>query len=131
MIFQPLTHEDAYNGMVATTLGVVEALMKERKMSDLTPCPVGKRVLLVKEEAPETSEGGIVLVDSAREKPLTARVRAIGDGVTIVTVGEEVIYPAFAGTEFVISGREVIVLDEEDIMLVLRECGGREVVGDV
>jgi chaperonin GroES len=96
-------------------------------MSDTvkTPCPLGKRVLLVKDDAPETSEGGIVLPSDSQEKPLTARVIAIGSGITpvgpILEVGDEVIYASFAGTTFNIGGKEIIVVDEEDIMLVLRE----------
>jgi chaperonin GroES len=90
-------------------------------MSDRAPYPLGKRVLMVKEEAAETSEGGIILVDSAKEKPLTARVVAVGPDVKGVETGEEVIYPAFAATTFQIAGNEVYVIDEDDIMLVLRE----------
>ncbi|KKN80436.1 hypothetical protein LCGC14_0330290 [marine sediment metagenome] len=83
--------------------------------------PVGKRVLLEKDDAPETSEGGILLPSDSREQPLEARVLAIGDAVTLVSKDDMVIFPSFAGTTFSISNREVIVLDEDDIMLVLRE----------
>lgn len=109
-------------------------------MSDTvkTPCPLGKRVLLMKDEAPEMSEGGIVLPSDSQEKPLTAHIIALGSGVTRrpvgsgketynghevirLEVGDEVVYASFAGTTFNIGGKEVIVVDEEDIMLVLRE----------
>lgn len=90
-------------------------------MTVKTPCPLGKRVLLVKDDAPEMSEGGIVLPSDSREKPLTARVIRMGDEVDHVIIGDEVIYASFAGTTFTIDGKEVIVVDEEDIMLVLRE----------
>jgi chaperonin GroES len=86
-----------------------------------TPCPLGKRVLLVKDDAPETSEGGIVLPSDSQEKPLTAHVIDVGNKVTQLSKGDEVIYASFAGTTFNIGGKEVIVVDEEDIMLVLRE----------
>jgi chaperonin GroES len=102
------------------------------------PVPLGSRVILVKEEAPETSEGGIVIPDKAREKPLTAKVIAVGADCSRVNlpthprrgipkseirlqVGDEVVYASFAGTEFTINGQDIIVVDEEDIMLVLRE----------
>lgn len=85
------------------------------------PVPLGKRVMLVKDEAPEASEGGIVIPDTAREKPLTAHILAVGDEVTKVAKGDEVIYAGFAGTPFDICGQEIIVVDEEDIMLVLKE----------
>lgn len=85
------------------------------------PCPLGKRVLVVKDDAPETSEGGIVLPSDSQEKPLVAHVIAIGNEVTQIVKGDEVVYASYAGTTFNIGGKEVIVVDEEDIKLVLRE----------
>lgn len=86
-----------------------------------TPVPTGARVMLMKEEAPDVTEGGIVLPDNAREQPLTAKVVAVGEKVETLQKGDEVIFASFAGTVFTIDGREVIVVDEEDILLVLRE----------
>ena len=93
--------------------------MSEERAMEMRP--VGKRVLLEKDDAPETSEGGILLPSDSREQPLEARVLAAGDAVTLVSKDDMVIFPSFSGTTFSISGREVIVLDEDDIMLVLRE----------
>lgn len=86
-----------------------------------TPCPLGKRVMLVKDEAATESAGGIVLPESSREQPLSARVVAVGHEVTQLSPGDEVIYPAFAGTTFTIGDQDIIIVDEEDIMIVLRE----------
>ncbi len=86
-----------------------------------TPVPTGARVMLMKDEAPDVSDGGIVIPDNAREKPLTAKVIAVGEKVTTLSKGDEVIFASFAGTVFTIDGQEVIVVDEEDILLVLRE----------
>lgn len=86
-----------------------------------TPIPLGKRVLLVKADAAEESKGGIILPSDSREQPLEARVVAVGHEVTQVAKDDMVIFAAFAGTTFTIGDRDVIVLDEEDIMLVLRE----------
>lgn len=85
------------------------------------PFPTGARVMLVKEEAPTTTKGGIVLPDNAREQPLTARVVAVGETVESLHAGDEVIFASFAGTTFTIDEQEVIVVDEDDILLVLRE----------
>lgn len=90
-------------------------------MVNKTPMPLGKRVLLVKDEAPEESAGGIILPSDSREQPLSARVVAVGHTVTQVAKGDEVIYASFAGTTFTIGDQDVIVVDEEDIMLVLKE----------
>lgn len=86
-----------------------------------TPCPLGKRVMLVKDEAPEESRGGIVLPESSREQPLSARVVAVGSEVSQLSPGDEVIYASFAGTTFTIGDQDIIIVDEEDIMIVLRE----------
>ncbi len=92
-------------------------------MSDTvkTPCPLGKRLLLVKDDAPETSKGGIVLPSDSQEKPLTAHVISVGSEVTQLSKGDEVVYASFAGTTFNIGGKEIIVVDEDDVMLVMRE----------
>jgi chaperonin GroES len=83
--------------------------------------PLGKRVMLVKDEALSTSEGGIVIPENAREKPLIAHIISVGVDVTTMKPGDEVIYASFAGTDFNINGVDVIVVDEEDIMLILKD----------
>ena len=93
--------------------------------------PLGKRVLLTKDAAPEESEGGIYIPSGSREQPLVAHVRAIGDEVSRVKKGDEVVYASYAGTDFQIGGDEVIVVDEDDIMLVLREEEELQDVEDV
>ena len=98
-----------------------EAFYKEKTMANKMPVPLGKRVMLKKDEAPEASEGGIVIPEQSREKPLTAHVVAVGEEVASLSRGDEVVFASFAGTEFTIGGEEIIVVDEEDIMLVLRE----------
>ncbi len=85
--------------------------------------PLGKRLLLIKEDAPEMSEGGIVIPDEAREKPLVAYVVAGGEDAIHLDRGSRVVFASFAGTEFTIDGHEVIVVDEDDIMLVLPSLG--------
>lgn len=94
------------------------------------PCPLGARVMLVKEEAAKETAGGIILPDQCVEKPLIATVVGVGEGCCLVDVGEEVVYASYAGIEFKVAGVNVIVVDEEDILLVLRESPKREEAPD-
>lgn len=88
------------------------------------PIPMGNRVILVKDEAPTETAGGIHLPQDSREKPLLAHIVAISEEVASkgrIFIGDDVVYASFAGTEFLIEGIEVIVVDADDIMIVLRE----------
>ncbi len=98
--------------------------MSKEKNTVKTPWgaePLGKRVMLAKDAAPDITAGGIVLPDNAKEKPLVATVLEVGPDCEHLCGGEDVIYAAFAGTDFNINGVDVIVVDEEDIMLVLKD----------
>lgn len=94
------------------------------------PCPLGARVMLVKAEAAKETAGGIILPDQCVEKPLIATIVGVGEDCGLVDVGEEVVYASYAGIEFRVAGVDVIVVDEEDILLVLRESPKREEAPD-
>ena len=89
--------------------------------------PLFDRVVIKNLEAEETSKGGIILTSSAKEKPQTAEVLAVGPGgmvdgkeVTMqVQVGQEVIYSKYAGTEVKIDGQELIIVRQSDILAVV------------
>jgi len=87
--------------------------------------PLGDRLLIkpIKEE--EKTEGGIVLPDSAKEKPMKAEVIAIGDGDDVkdmdIKVGDKVIYSKYSGTEIKIDEEEYIIIDAEDILAKIEE----------
>ncbi len=87
--------------------------------------PLGDRLLIkpIKEE--EKTEGGIVLPDSAKEKPMKAKVVAIGDGDDVkdmdIKVGDKVIYSKYSGTEIKIDEEEHIIIDAEDILAKIEE----------
>ncbi len=91
--------------------------------------PLDDRVLIEQGEAEETSAGGIVLPDAAKEKPQRATVLAAGDGKlmdsgkrTPLTVkkNDEILLSKWGGTEIKIDGDELLILDESDILAVLR-----------
>ncbi len=89
--------------------------------------PLFDRVVIKNLEAEETSKGGIILTSSAKEKPQTAEVLAVGPGgmvdgkeVTMqVQVGQKVIYSKYAGTEVKIDGQELIIVRQSDILAVV------------
>ena len=87
--------------------------------------PLDDRVVVQPMDAEETTAGGIVLPDSAQEKPLRGTVVAVGPGKLLdsgergelcVTVGDEVIFGKYGGTEIEIDGTDVKILRESDIL---------------
>ncbi|ALX49124.1 co-chaperone GroES [Lentibacillus amyloliquefaciens] len=90
--------------------------------------PLGDRVVIELVEQEETTASGIVLPDSAQEKPQEGSVVAVGSGRTAdngekvaleVKEGDRVIYSKFAGTEVNYSGKEYLILRESDILAVV------------
>ncbi|HET6386596.1 MAG TPA: co-chaperone GroES [Armatimonadota bacterium] len=92
--------------------------------------PLSDRVIARVTEAETTSRGGIVLPDTAKEKPQRAEVLAVGPGKTDddgkitpldVKAGDVIIYARYGGTEVKIDGEEVVILSERDILAVVSE----------
>jgi chaperonin GroES len=87
--------------------------------------PLGDRLIVKATEEEETTASGIVLPDTAKEKPQRGKVLAVGDGkfgddnerVPIdVAEGDEVLYSKYGGTEIVIDGEDLLVLRESDVL---------------
>ncbi len=86
--------------------------------------PLGDRVIVKAVEQEEVSASGIVLPDTAKERPQRGRVLAVGagryeDGSRVpmdVAVGDEVVYSKYGGTEVTLEGEEVLILAEADIL---------------
>lgn len=90
--------------------------------------PLHDRVIIKRLEEDKTSAGGIVIPDSASEKPARGEVLAVGSGKINGTgkvrkldlkVGDHVLFTKYAGTEVKVDGVDVVVMREEDIMAVL------------
>ena len=83
--------------------------------------PLKDRVLVEPKEAEEKTSSGIIIPDSAKEKPQRGVVVAVGDGKKdepmSVTVGDVVVYGKYAGTEITIDDKEYLIMREEDILL--------------
>jgi chaperonin GroES len=92
--------------------------------------PLGDRVLVQPLEEKETRKGGIIIPDSAKEKPTTGRVIAIGTGKIDdngkkipfnVKAGDKVLMPKYGGTEVKIEEKDYQIMREEDILAVINE----------
>lgn len=90
--------------------------------------PLADRVVVKKLDADEKTAGGIVLPDTAKEKPQQAEVLAVGPGkiddkgtrqVPEVKVGDKVLFAKYSGTEVKIEGVEYIILSERDILAII------------
>ena len=90
--------------------------------------PLGDKVVIKRLDAEPKTAGGIVLPDSAREKPQKGRVLSVGDGRLVgdglrihcqVHEGDRVIFSPWSGTEIKVDGSELLILREEDILAVM------------
>ena len=92
--------------------------------------PLHDRVIIKRLEAETKSAGGIVIPDSATEKPIKGEVVAIGKGKLLengdvrpldLKVGDKVLFGKYSGTEVKVDGEELLVMREEDVMAVLEK----------
>src|SRR5262249_14099979 len=90
--------------------------------------PLGDRVLVERVEAEDRTAGGILLPESAKEKPKEGRVISIGEGRLLddgkrstfsVKVGDRILFSSYAGTEIKYGGEEYLIMKEEDILGVI------------
>jgi chaperonin GroES len=93
----------------------------------MTLTPLGDKVVVQRTEAEETTAGGIVLPDSAKQQPAEGRVLSVGDGRLSkdgtriplqVQDGDRVIFSSYAGTEIEVDGQILLILSESDILAV-------------
>lgn len=87
--------------------------------------PLGDRVVLKRVASEQKTAGGVLLPDSAQEKPLQGEVVAVGNGKILengqrnhmeVSVGQKVLFGKYSGTEIKIDGEELIILDQREIL---------------
>ena len=89
--------------------------------------PLGEKVVVKRLEAEETTVGGIILPDTAKEKPQQGRVLSVGDGRLLadgtrarhqVSEGDRVLFGSYAGTEVIVDGEELLIMSEDEILAV-------------
>ena len=90
--------------------------------------PLHDRVIVRRMEEERTSAGGIVIPDSATEKPSKGEIVAVGNGKKLdngetqsldVNVGDQVLFGKYSGTEVKVDGEELLVMKEDDIMAIV------------
>jgi len=90
--------------------------------------PLHDRVIIKRLDDERTSPGGIVIPDSAAEKPIRGKVVAVGKGKILedgnvrpldVKVGDKILFGKYSGTEVKVDGEELVVMREEDVMAVI------------
>ena len=90
--------------------------------------PLNDKVLVRRLEAVEKTKGGIVIPDTAKEKPKEGKVIALGDGKLLddgtrakfqVKKGDRILFSSYAGTEIKVDGEEYLIMSEEDVLAVI------------
>jgi chaperonin GroES len=94
--------------------------------------PLGDRVVLKPVEREEKTKSGIVLPDTAKEKPQEGEVQAVGSGRILdngskvpneLSVGDRVLYAKYAGNEFKVDDTEYLIISEKDVLAVIDRNG--------
>lgn len=94
----------------------------------MTVVPLNDKIVVKRLEAEAKTAGGIVLPDSAKEKPRQGKVLSLGDGKRLengkrasfqVKEGDRVLFTSYAGNEVTIDGEELLIMTEEDILAVV------------
>ena len=97
-------------------------------MAKLNIKPLGDKVIVQRVKAEEQTAGGIVLPDSAKEKPKRGIILAVGTGRLLddgtrsemqVKKNDEVLFTSYAGTEIKVDGEEYMIMDESDILGIM------------
>lgn len=91
--------------------------------------PLGDRLVIKILEAEQTTKSGIILPDSAKEKPQEAKVVAVGPGGIVdgkevkmeVKVGDTVLFSKYSGNEIKLEGKEFTILKQDDVLAVVEE----------
>jgi chaperonin GroES len=101
--------------------------MKEANMSNSLK-PLGSRVVIEPTEQEEVTAGGIVLPETAKEKPQKGKILSVGPGdrdeegkriPMDVKVGDTVLYAKYAGTEIKVEGKKLLILKESDVLAIV------------
>jgi chaperonin GroES len=90
--------------------------------------PLGDRVVIEREESENRTAGGIVLPDTAKDKPARGKVVSVGEGRRLesgkrvplqVKAGDRVVFSSYAGDEFKVGERKLLLMREEDILAII------------
>ena len=97
-------------------------------MAALKIAPLNDKIVVERLEADDKTVGGIILPDTAKEKPKQGKILAIGDGKQLddgkratvqVKVGDRVLFSSYSGSEVTLDGKEFLIMTEDDILAVV------------
>jgi chaperonin GroES len=121
-----LSHESAKEAARPTTTGGESPVaLSRRRFFNMKLKPLGDRLIVRAIEEEQTTASGIVLPETAKEKPQKGKVLAVGDGKMDedgkripldVKKGDEVLYSKYGGTEIKVDGEDLLVLRESDVL---------------
>ena len=103
---------------------------KKKAKSTIKLQPLGDRVVVQREESEDKTSGGILLPDSAQDKPARGKIVSVGNGRLLddgtrgrlqVKVGERVIFSSYAGENFTVGEDELLLMREDDILAVIED----------
>jgi len=103
---------------------------KKKAKSTIKLQPLGDRVVVQREESEDKTSGGILLPDSAQDKPARGKIVSVGNGRLLddgtrgrlqVKVGERVIFSSYAGENFTVGEYELLLMREDDILAVIED----------
>lgn len=85
--------------------------------------PLADRVLILPMAAEEKTVGGIIIPDTAKEKPLQGKVVAVGNGTKeeemVISVGDQVLYGKYSGTELEFEGDKYLIMRQSDVLAII------------
>ena len=90
--------------------------------------PLNEKIVVERLEADDKTAGGIILPDTAKEKPKQGKILALGDGKQLengkrapfqVKTGDRVLFTSYAGSEVTVDGKEYLVMTEDDVLAVV------------
>ena len=101
---------------------------KKKSGSKINIQPLGDRIVLQREDSEDTTAGGIVLPESAKDKPARGTVLSVGPGKLLddgsrgeiqIQVGDRVLFSSYAGESFEVEAEELLLMREDDILAVI------------
>jgi chaperonin GroES len=90
--------------------------------------PLNEKIVVERLEADDRTAGGIILPDTAKEKPKQGKIISVGDGKLLddgkraafqVKVGDKVLFSSYSGNEVTVDGKEFLIMTEEDVLAVV------------
>ena len=105
-----------------------KAAKKKPTVGGIKIQPLGDRLVVERDESTAVTAGGIVLPDTAKDKPARGKIVSIGDGKLLddgsrakfqVKVGDRVLFSSYAGDEFKLGDRELLLMREDDVLAVI------------